>query len=59
MVTGQMLQRSAEPVLGSANGLADANEWSLIQELQDENKRLREIVIYLSEIVVRNAVERK
>ena len=59
MATGQMLQRSAEPVLGSVNGLADAREWSLIQELQDENKRLREIVIYLSEIVVRNAVERK
>ena len=59
MATGQMLQRSAEPVLGSGNGLADAKEWSLIQELQDENKRLREIVIYLSEIVVRNAVERK
>jgi hypothetical protein len=59
MVTGQLLERSAEPVLGSANGLADTKEWSLIQELQDENKRLREIVIYLSEIVVRNAVERK
>jgi hypothetical protein len=59
MVTGQLLERSAERVLGSANGLADTKEWSLIQELQDENKRLREIVIYLSEIVVRNAVERK
>jgi hypothetical protein len=59
MVTGQLLERSAERVLGSANGLTDTKEWSLIQELQDENKRLREIVIYLSEIVVRNAVERK
>jgi hypothetical protein len=59
MATGRSMQPSAEPVLGSANGLDDANEWSLIEELRDENKRLRDIVIYLSEIVVRNAVGRK
>jgi hypothetical protein len=32
---------------------------SLVDELLNENKRLREIVIYLSEIIIRDVVERK
>ncbi len=35
----------------------DASEWTLIIELQDENKRLREIVVYLSEVIVRGVVD--
>jgi hypothetical protein len=30
-----------------------------VDELLNENKRLREIVIYLSEIIIRDAVSRK
>jgi hypothetical protein len=32
---------------------------SPVDELLDENKRLREIVIYLSKIIIRDVVERK
>jgi hypothetical protein len=32
---------------------------SCVDQLLDENKRLREIVIYLSEIIIRDVVNRK
>ena len=47
--------------IASALSGADANnlDSSLVDELLNENKRLREIVIYLSEIIIRDVVNRK
>jgi hypothetical protein len=55
-----------EPVHSSASDQAvarppsdpDTSEWTLLEELQNENKRLRAIVVYLGEMIVRGAVER-
>ena len=47
--------------IASAPSGADAKNLdnSLVDELLSENKRLREIVIYLSEIIIRDVVNRK
>jgi hypothetical protein len=49
------------PSIASAPSGADAKNLDnfLVDELLNENKRLREIVIYLSEIIIRDAVNRK
>jgi hypothetical protein len=35
----------------------DTNAWTLIQELQDENKRLRQMVIDLGDVITRVVVD--
>lgn len=35
----------------------EASAWTLIRELQDENKRLRQMVIYLGDVITRVVVD--
>jgi len=59
MTTEQMLRRPADQSMTPGASLADADDWTLVNELQSENQRLRELVIYLSDIVIKNVVGRK
>jgi hypothetical protein len=58
-------ERPNEPAIGqgmvSARGGPARHELhdACVDELLNENKRLREIVIYLSEIIIRDVVSRK
>jgi hypothetical protein len=57
-------QPKARPIGHSAAAALSADEARDLQDLcvdqlLDENKRLREIVIYLSGIIIRDAVNRK
>ena len=50
-----------EQGIASAAGGSDRNDSqdTCVDELLNENRRLREIVIYLSGIIIRDAVNRK
>ena len=59
-----MASERPEPCLivrstAAAAGEAAAAGAPGVDELLDENKRLREVVIYLSEIIIRNVVGRR
>jgi len=45
--------------IASAAGEGAASNASGMDELLNENKRLREVVIYLSEIIVRDVLSRR
>jgi hypothetical protein len=54
-------ESTMEQSVVSVPGGIDTNDShdSCVDELLNENKRLREIVIYLSEIIIRDVVSRK
>jgi len=54
-----MCRAPTDQALAAPPGAAEPDEWTLLQELRDENRRLREIVIYLSGVIVRGVVDRK
>ncbi len=53
-----MHSSATEQAVAATASDPDASEWTLLEELQNENKRLRAIVVYLGEIIVRGAVDR-
>ncbi len=59
MRTEPVYSSGSEQAVMTAPDAVDANAWMLIQELQSENKRLREIVVYLGEIIIRGVVDPK
>jgi len=56
MTNASITHRQIDHGSASAPSATDLASWALIQELQSENKRLRELVLYLSEIVIKNVV---
>ena len=56
MTTEPIHAPPSEQTTGARPIAVDANAWTLIQELQDENKRLRQIVIHLGELITRVVV---